>query len=69
MAGPPGGFPGGSDTNTSACNAGDWSSVCGSGRFLGEGHGYLFQDCLGNPMDRGAWWATDHEVRESDMTE
>ena len=25
--------------------------------------------CLGNPMDRGAWWATVHEVtRESDVT-
>ena len=21
------------------------------------------------PMDRGAWWATGHGVRESDMTE
>ena len=27
--------------------------------------------CLGNPMDRGAWQATVHEVdkQESDMTE
>ena len=24
---------------------------------------------LGNPMDRGAWWATDHETAESDATE
>ena len=25
--------------------------------------------CLGNPMDRGAWQATDHGVaKESDMT-
>ena len=30
----------------------------------------LLQDsCLGNPTDRGAWWATIHEVtKESDMT-
>jgi len=21
--------------------------------------------CLGNPMDRGAWWATVHEVAKS----
>ena len=24
---------------------------------------------LQNPMDRGAWWATVHEVTESDTTE
>ena len=23
----------------------------------------------GNPIDRGAWWATVHRVAESDMTE
>ena len=25
--------------------------------------------CLENPMDRGTWQATAHEVAESDMTE
>ena len=25
--------------------------------------------CLGNPMDRGAWWATVHGVEEFDMIE
>ena len=25
--------------------------------------------CLKNSMDRGAWWATVHEVTESDATE
>ena len=25
--------------------------------------------CLGNPMDRGAWRATDHAVAESNTTE
>ena len=29
----------------------------------------LQYSCLGNPMDRGAWWATFHGVTESDMTE
>ena len=52
-------FPGGSDGNASACNAGDPGSIPGSGRFPGEGNGSPFQyPCLENPMDRGAWWAT-----------
>ena len=29
----------------------------------GEGNGNPLQcSCLGNPMDRGAWWATVHGV-------
>jgi len=32
----------------------------------GEGNGYPLQySCLENPMDRGAWWATVHEVTKS----
>ena len=32
-------------------------SVSGLGRSFGEGNGNLLQySCLGNPMDRGAWW-------------
>ena len=31
------GFPGGSDGEESACNAGDQGSIPGSGRFSGEG--------------------------------
>ena len=32
----------------------------------GEGSGTLLQySCLGNPMDRGAWWATVHGVGKS----
>ena len=43
----------------------------GSGRSPEEGNGYSFQySCLGNPTDRGAWWATVNRVaKESDMTE
>ena len=29
----------------------------------------LQYSCLGNPMDRGAWWVTVHGVTESDTTE
>ena len=42
-----------------------------SGRSPGGGNGNLLQySCLGNPTDRGAWWATVCWVeKESDMTE
>ena len=41
-------------------------SISGSGRSPGEGHGNPLQySCLGNPMDRGAWWATVHGVTKS----
>ena len=40
-------------------NARDVVSVPGSGRSPGDGNGNPLQDsCLGNPMERGAWWAT-----------
>ena len=53
-----------------ACNAGDTGSVPGSGRSSGGGHGKPLQcSCLENPVDREAWWATVHRVRESDTTE
>jgi len=56
---------------SSACNAGDVDLILGLGRFPGEGNGYSLQcSCLGNPMDRGAWWAAFHGVtKESDSTE
>ena len=42
----------------SACNAGDAGSVPGLGGSPGEGNGNPLQySCLGNPMDRGSWWA------------
>ena len=57
------GFPGGSDNKDSAYNAGDLGSIPGSGRSSGEGNGNpLLYSCLGNPMDRGACWATVHGV-------
>ena len=60
------GFPGGSDRKEPACKAKDLSSIPGSRRSTGEGHGNPLQcSCLETPMDRGAWWATVHEVPES----
>ena len=65
------GFPGGSDGRESACNAGDWGSIPGLGRSLGDGNGKPLQcSCLENPMDRGTLQATVHGVaKESDTTE
>ena len=41
-------------------------SIPGSGRSLGEGNGNILQySCLGNPMDRGAWWAAVPGVAKS----
>ena len=41
-----------------ACSAGDTGSIPGMGRSPGEGDGNLLQySCLGNPKDRGTWWA------------
>jgi len=53
----------------SACNAGDTAEVGlipGLGRYPAGGNGNPLQySCLGNPMDRGAWWATVHGVTKS----
>ena len=50
----------------SPCNAGDPSSIPGSGRSPGGGTGYPLQySCLENPMDRGAWQATVPGVAKS----
>ena len=38
--------------------AGDMDLIPGSGRFPGKGSGNPLQSsCLGNPKDRGGWWA------------
>ena len=49
-----------------AGNVRDESSIPGSRRSPGEGHGNPLQcSCLENPMDKGAWWATVHRVTKS----
>ena len=59
-------FPGGSDDKASVYNAGDPGSIPGSGRSSGEGNGNPLQYfCLGNFMDRGAWWAIARRVANS----
>ena len=66
----PAGFPGGSISKESACNEGELGSIPGLGRLPGGGHGNPLQySCLGNLMDRGAFWAAVHGVTESDTTE
>ena len=60
------GFPGGSEVKAPASNAEDRSSIPGSGRYPGGGHGNPLQDsCLENAMDRRAWWAAVHRVAKS----
>ena len=60
------GFPGGSEVEVSASNAGDPGSIPGLGRSLGAGNGNPLQySCLENPMDGEAWWATVHGVAKS----
>ena len=62
-------FPGGSRDKESAANAGDTrvgGSIPGSGRSLGGENGNPLQySFLENSTDRGAWWATVHEVSKS----
>ena len=61
----PPGFPGGSDSKKSACNAGDlgflgWEDTLKKGMTIHSGY-----SCLENSMDREAWQAIVHVVAES----
>ena len=65
-------FPGGSDCEESAYNAGNSGfPISGSGMSLGEGNGYLRQySCLENTMDRRSLVGyTPWGHKESDMTQ
>ena len=60
------GFPAGSDSKESACNARDLGLIPGLGRSPGEGYGYSVKySGLENPMDRGTRRATVHGVTKS----
>ena len=66
-------FPGVSAVKNLPASAGDTRDlglIPGSGRSPERGNGTPLQySCLGNPMDRGAWWATVHGVpKVSDTT-
>ena len=56
------GFPGGSDSKESACNAGDlgWEDPMEEGMAT---HSSILAWRIA--MDRGAWWATVHGVAKS----
>ena len=56
----------GSMVKNPPANAGDMGLIPGWGRSPGEGNGNPLQySCLGNPMDKGAWWAIDHGLAKS----
>ena len=55
-----------SDSKEYAYDAGDLGSILRLERFFGVGKGYPLQySCLGNPVDRGAWWTAVHGVTKS----
>ena len=59
-------FSGGPDCKESTCNIGDPGSIPELGRSPGEENGNPLQNsCLGNSMERGAWWATVHGITNS----
>ena len=59
---------GGSVVKNPPANARDVGSIPGLGRSPGGEHGNPLQySCLENPMDRGAWQATVHEVTKSQI--
>ena len=66
--------PDGSVVKNPPVNAGDTKDlglIPGSERSSGSGNGNPLQySCLGNPMDRGAWWGSSSwSNKESDTTE
>ena len=68
----PGGLPSGSVEKNLPASAGDARDsrlIPGLGRRSpGEGNGNLLQySCLGNPTDRGVWWAIVHGITKTQI--
>ena len=64
------GFPDGTVIKDPQANAGDTGLIPGLGTSPGEGNGNPCQYfCLGNPMDRGAWWAVTFHGVEKGQTQ
>ena len=66
------GFPGGSNSKESACNAGDMSLISGSGRSAGEWNGYPLQSVFlpgESPGQRSLAVYSPWSHKESYMTE
>ena len=60
------GFPGGSVVKNLPANAGDSGAIPGHRRSPVGGKGNPLQySCLGNPVDRGAWWAAVYGFAQS----
>ena len=60
------GFLGGSVVENLPVNAGDSGLIPRLGKSPGGGNGNPLQySCLGNSMDRGAWWAAVHWVAKT----
>ena len=63
------GLPGGTVVKNLPANAEDARDaglIPGLRRCPGEGNGNPLQySCLGNPVDRGAWWTTVHRVTKN----
>ena len=60
------GFPDDSVVKNPPVKTEDMDLIPESGRSLREGNGNPLQySCLGNGMDRGAWWAIVHGVKKS----
>ena len=55
------GFPGGSVIKNPPADVKNADLIPGLGRSAGKGNGNLLHySCLGNPIDRGAWWVMVH---------